>query len=64
MTDYLVANAIELQTALSKASGGDVISLKSGDYGQFDFTGLNFSSQVIIRSADGNQGANFEMLSA
>ena len=62
MTDYLVANAKELQTALSKASGGDVISLKSGDYGQFDFTGLNFSSQVVIRSADGKQGATFDKI--
>ena len=62
MTDYLVANAKELQTALSKASGGDVISLKSGDYGQFDFNGLNFSSQVVIRSADGKQGATFDKI--
>ena len=62
MTDYLVADAKELQTALSKASGGDVISLKSGDYGQFDLNGLNFSSQVTIRSADGKQGATFDKI--
>jgi hypothetical protein len=42
----------ELHTALSSAQGGDRIELAGGDYGSLDISGVNFTSDVTIVSAD------------
>jgi hypothetical protein len=59
MTTFNVSSASQLRTALSSASGGDVILLQSGNYGSFDFNNIAFSDYVTVRSADGNDGAMF-----
>lgn len=56
-----VANASELKTALSKASGGDTILLKAGNYGKVSI-GNNFSSEVTIKSASANSMAKITEL--
>ena len=60
MAEISVSNASQLAAALRSAQAGDEILLESGDYGNFDFNGHNYSDYVTIRSADGNQGATFD----
>ena len=60
MSTITVSTASELSAALRSAQAGDEILLESGDYGNFDFNGHNYSDYVTIRSADGNQGATFD----
>lgn len=55
-----VKNAAQLQSALKSAKGGDTIYLASGDYGDFRFANLNFSSDVTIKSLDTKNPAVFD----
>ena len=57
MATYTVSTKSDLLSALSSASGGDEILLKSGNYGDLTLT-QDFSSEVTIRSID-QYGANF-----
>ncbi|MSU91741.1 hypothetical protein GE300_19360 [Rhodobacteraceae bacterium 2CG4] len=57
MATYTVSSSADLQSALSKASGGDEILLESGNYGDLRLT-QDFSSEVTIRAID-QYGANF-----
>lgn len=59
MATKTVSNASQLKAALDSANGGDTISLKSGNYGSFDFDNYKFSKFVTITSADGKNGAKF-----
>lgn len=61
MTTITVANAAELQLALSSAQGGDTILLQSGEYGTLSLADHKFTSDVTIKSASG-QGGVFERL--
>ena len=54
-----VANASELNNALSNATGGETILLASGNYGTLNLNGSQFASTVTIKSADGNATASF-----
>ena len=63
-TAITVANAAELMSALQHAAGGEVISLKAGDYGSLQLIDqknffAQFSSQVTITSADPGHPASF-----
>ncbi len=49
---FSVASTTELYAALSSAEGGDRIELAAGDYGSLNITGVTFSSDVTIVSAD------------
>ena len=57
-----VANAAQLLSALSHAKAGDVIMLSAGNYGAVSLSGLHFSSDVTIVSADREQPAMFDTL--
>ena len=65
---FRVTNQAELKSALSKAAGGDVISLAGGNYGQLslidrlDVPSLDFASEVKIVSEDLKNPAIFEGL--
>ncbi|MFO8109804.1 MAG: hypothetical protein R6U17_04705, partial [Thermoplasmata archaeon] len=52
MSIYSVSSTAELKAALNNASGGDVIELAAGDYGNFSMRRTNYDSEVIVRSAD------------
>ncbi|MFM2356682.1 MAG: hypothetical protein RLZZ528_2418 [Pseudomonadota bacterium] len=62
MTIYTVANASELASALSKATGGDRIELKPGSYGDFSMSGKNFASDVTITAQDPNNPPSFNTM--
>jgi len=49
---YQVSSQDELYEALAKASGGDVIEVASGDYGEFFLLDTSYSSAVTITAAD------------
>ncbi|MSU91742.1 right-handed parallel beta-helix repeat-containing protein, partial [Rhodobacteraceae bacterium 2CG4] len=51
MATYTVSTKSDLLSALSSASGGDEILLKSGNYGDLTLT-QDFSSEVTIRAID------------
>ena len=59
MATFNVASASELNSAISNAQGGDTILLAAGNYGQLDLDGVNFSSDVTIKSANINNQATF-----
>lgn len=61
-TVFNVSTTSELTAALNKASGGDVINLAAGDYGNYTINGLKFSSDVTIQSADPNNQAVFNQI--
>ena len=63
MATITVSTTTQLQTALSSAHGGDTILLASGNYGDFDASGMSFSSQVTIQSADAAHPAEFRSIS-
>ncbi len=60
--EIVVDTPSELLNALNSATGGEVILLERGNYGDIDLNGLEFSSHVTIRSADGNHDAVFHTL--
>ena len=62
MAVYTVSSADELKTALDNASGGDVVKLAAGDYGDVSLSGLNFESEVTITSADKDDPAVFNTI--
>ena len=62
MTTYTVSSATDLQAVLSGASGGDVIELAAGDYGNLSLRGLDFDSEVTIRSAEAADPAVFNTI--
>lgn len=51
MTSYYVANANQLNTAISRAVGGDSIVLAPGRYGSVDIANKMLSSVVSIKAA-------------
>lgn len=59
---FSVSNETELKAALSAASGGDRVELLPGDYGDVSLSGYQFSSTVVISSADPAQVAEFRTL--
>jgi hypothetical protein len=61
MTTFNVTNNSQLQSALSKAHGGDTILLAAGNYGKSWITDRDYSSTVTIRSATLHQ-AHFDYL--
>lgn len=63
MATITVSTIAQLQTALSSAHGGDAILLAAGNYGDFKASGLSFSSQVTIQSADPAHPAEFRSIS-
>ncbi len=62
MAIHNVANAAQLQTALSRAVGGDKIMLAAGDYGSVAIHGRNYASNVTIQSANWTNKAHFDGL--
>jgi len=58
-----VSTEDELQAALKAAKGGEVIELKGGDYGSVSISGVSFSDDVTIRSADTDNPATFSGIS-
>lgn len=62
MTTYTVSSATELQAVLNGASGGDVIELAAGDYGNLSLRRLNFESEVTVRSANADDPAVFNTI--
>ena len=63
MANFTVSTSAQLTTALQQASGGDTISLASGNYGDFSFSGKTFSSDVKIVSQDAGNPAVFNTMS-
>lgn len=62
MATISVSSASQLASALKTATGGDVIRLAGGDYGDFSIVGKNFASDVTITSADPSNPAVFNTL--
>ena len=62
MANFTVSTSAQLTTALNQASGGDTISLASGNYGDFSFSGKTFSSDVKIVSQDASKPAVFNTM--
>ena len=62
MTIHTVSSSDELTAALNSASSGDVVELAAGDYGNFSMRRLDFSSEIIVRSADPDDPAVFNTL--
>lgn len=62
MSTFSVSNAEQLNAAVAQATGGDVIELASGNYGDVDFNNIHFNDYVTITSADGNNGAVFNTI--
>ena len=58
-----VANAAELNQALASATGGETILLAAGDYGALNVNGMQYASDVTIKSADPNAMASFSTAS-
>lgn len=63
MAIFQASTKAELLSALGKASGGDVIQLSGGNYGQLSLKGVAFSSNVSIVSKSGGDPATFTGLS-
>lgn len=69
---FSVSNATQLTSALSKAKGGDVISLAGGNYGSINWNGTNtkhkflsrYTSEVQITSASSTNQAVFSSIKA
>lgn len=61
MSTVTVSSASELQTALSTAQGGDVISLAAGNYGDVKINS-SFASDVTITSQSAGSPAVFQSL--
>ena len=57
MTTFYVSTTKDLLSALSKASGGDTISLASGNYSGVNLSNLNFASNVTITSTNASKPA-------
>ena len=62
MTIITVSSAAQLSTALQTATGGDVIRLAAGNYGDFSINSKAFASDVTITSADSGNPAVFHTL--
>ncbi len=62
-TIFTVSSAAGLTAALAQASGGDKIVLASGNYGDVSLSGLTFSSNVSIVSANPLSPATFNSIS-
>jgi polygalacturonase len=56
---FQVSTKADMASALAVATGGDVISLKGGDYTDVKLSGFKFDTPVIITSADPNDPAVF-----
>lgn len=63
MAQFDVGSASALQAALGAATGGDVIRLLPGNYGDVSISSKSFSAQVQIVSADGTSPAVLHSLS-
>lgn len=63
MATITVSTSAQLKAALSSAHAGDTILLSAGSYGDFAISGLSFSSQVTIQSADATHPAEFRTIS-
>jgi hypothetical protein len=59
MTQYSVSTRAQLDQAIGRATGGDVIVLASGNYGSLNITGEQFGSMVTLRSANPGNPATF-----
>jgi parallel beta-helix repeat protein len=64
MATINVSSASGLESALRGANSGDTILLASGNYGNVDVGGRNFSSDVTIRSNGGAVISNMEVNNA
>lgn len=62
MAIYFASNAVELHAALDRASGGDIIELAGGDYGEFFRRDDVFSSDVSIVAASANNPPVFDSI--
>ena len=62
MTTYNVSNATELQSALTKAIGGDTVLLAGGNYGTVTLSKRVYASNVTIQSASTTNQAHFDGL--
>lgn len=62
MTIHNVSNAAQLTAALENATGGDEIRLAEGDYGDFSFSNKDFSSELVITSANDSNPAVFSQM--
>lgn len=63
MATITVSTSAQLTAALQGAHAGDTILLAAGSYGNFSVSGLSFSSQVTIQSADVTHPAEFRTIS-
>lgn len=52
----------ELSSALASAQAGDEVLLAPGDYGEYTFQNLSYSSYVTVRSADPDNPAVFDKI--
>lgn len=59
-TTYKVASAAELESVLSQATGGDVIELAAGNYGELYIKNSVYSGEVRIVSEDPDNMAVFK----
>lgn len=62
MATVIVANSTQLQTALAAAVGGDLIQLKTGNYGDVTIARENYASNVTITSYSNSARAVFNTL--
>ncbi len=62
MATFNVSTSAQLKSAISQASGGDVIRLAPGNYGSVDINREKHSSTVTIVSADAKRPAVIESL--
>lgn len=62
MSLMIVSTATELKEALSRASDGDRIELKSGDYGDLFLRDIHFNSEVVIAAQDPTDPPVFDSL--
>ena len=63
MTTLTVRTTAELQDALRKATGGEVIALASGNYGDLSINGIEATVPITITSSDPMQPASFNSIS-
>ncbi len=62
MATFNVSTSAQLKSAISQASGGDVIRLAPGNYGSVDINKEKFGSTVTFVSADAKRPAVIESL--
>lgn len=62
MAIHSVSSTSELKAALARASGGDVVELAAGDYGNLSLRSLDYDSEVTIRSFDPDDPAVFNTI--